>query len=299
MEIISVTFSQAIEGFKNYLFEKNRSINTIRSYSQDLRFFESWLSSIHSNPIMVQEITKTDIKDFEREIKAITSLSPATVNRRLVAVKKWADYLFVSKFSPVNLGDEIEIKKVQKQNTIRWLTRQEVGRLLHAVEMTKHKNLQKGLLHETLIILLVNLGLRIDEACSLTKTSISFRNSIVNVTGKGNKHRIVPLTEKTKAHIQMWLENRDKDSDYILISSKSNQLSTRAAQHILKKYSAQLGIEITPHSLRHTYCKQLANSGVGLQSIAELAGHSSMDTTRIYVTPSIKELQMALKKTEF
>ncbi|MBZ9536532.1 tyrosine-type recombinase/integrase [Cytobacillus oceanisediminis] len=299
MEINSVTFSQAIEGFKNYLIEKNRSSNTIKSYVQDLHFLESWLSDIHSNPIMVHAITKTDIKDFEREIKLDSSLSPATINRRLVAIKKWADFLVESKFSPVNLSDEITIKKVQKQNTIRWLTRQEVGRLLHAIELTKHSNFQKGLLHETLVILLVNLGLRIDEACSLTKSSVSFRNGIINVIGKGDKHRVVPLTEKTKAHIQMWLEKREKDSDYILISSKSNRLSARAAQHILKKYSNQLGIEITPHSLRHTYCKQLANSGVGLQSIAELAGHSSMDTTRIYVTPSIKELQTALKKTEF
>lgn len=299
MEIISVTFSQSINEFKNYLIELNRSMNTIKSYVQDLQFLENWLYSRHSDPIMVEAITKTDIKDFERDLKATPSFSPATVNRKLVSVKKWADYLFESKFSPVNLGQEISILKVQKQNTIRWLTRQEVGRLLHAVQLTKHKNFQKGLLHETLIILLVNLGLRIEEACSLTKNSISFRNNLVNVLGKGSKHRVVPLTEKTKAHILLWLENREKDSDYILVSSKSSHLSTRAAQHILKKYSTQLGIEITPHSLRHTYCKQLADSGVGLQSIADLAGHSSMDTTRIYVTPSIKELQNALKKTEF
>lgn len=299
MEIVSVTFSQSINEFRNYLIESNRSKNTIKSYVQDLLILESWLFSRHADPIMVEAITKTDIKDFEREIKTTSTLSPATVNRKLVSVKKWATYLFESKFSPVNLGQEISIMKVQKQNTIRWLTRQEVGRLLHAVQLTKHKNFQKGLLHETLIILLVNLGLRIEEACSLTKNSISFRNNLVNVLGKGSKHRVVPLTEKTKAHILLWLENREKDSDYILVSSKSSQLSTRAAQHILKKYSTQIGIEITPHSLRHTYCKQLADSGVGLQSIADLAGHSSMDTTRIYVTPSIKELQNALKKTEF
>ncbi|MFE8702915.1 tyrosine-type recombinase/integrase [Cytobacillus sp. FJAT-54145] len=299
MEIVSVTFSQSINEFRNYLIESNRSMNTIKSYVQDLHILEKWLFSRHADPIMVEAITKTDIKDFERDIKTTSSLSPATVNRKLVSVKKWAAYLFESKFSPVNLGQEISILKVQKQNTIRWLTRQEVGRLLHAVQLTKHKNFQKGLLHETLIILLVNLGLRIEEACSLTKNSISLRNNLVNVLGKGYKHRVVPLTEKTKAHILFWLENRENDSDYILVSSRSSQLSTRAAQHMLKKYSTQLGIEITPHSLRHTYCKQLADSGVGLQSIADLAGHSSMDTTRIYVTPSIKELQNALKKTEF
>lgn len=234
MEIISVTFSQSINEFRNYLIELNRSKNTIKSYVQDLHFLENWLFSRHSDPIMVEAITNTDIKDFERDIKETSTLSPMTVNRKLVTVKKWSEFLFESRFSPINLGQEISTMKVQKQNTIRWLTRQEVGRLLHAVQLTKHKNFQKGLLHETLIILLVNLGLRIEEACSLTKNSISFHNNLVNVLGKGSKHRVVPLTEKTKAHILIWLENRDNDSDYILVSSRSSLLSTRAAQHILK-----------------------------------------------------------------
>lgn len=299
MENISVTLSQAIQGFKNYLIDQNKSINTVKGYIQDLCYFEQWLSNIYTSPIQIGSITKTDIKEFEREIKSNQSFSPATINRRLIALKRWTDYLAENEISLMNLGKDISIKKVQKQNNIRWLTRQEVGRLLHAVELTKYKNFQKGLLHETLILLLVNLGLRIEEACSLTKSSIHFQNNVINVIGKGDKHRIVPLTEKTKLHLQTWLEHRQKDSEYILVSSKSDQLSPRAAQHILKKYSNQIGIEITPHSLRHTYCKQLANSGVGLQVIAELAGHNSVDTTRIYVTPSMRELQNALKKTEF
>lgn len=299
MEMNSVTLSHSIEKFKQYLFEQNRSVNTVKSYVQDLRYFENWISPSQHDKILVQQITKIDLKDFEREIKGNSTLSPATINRRLVAIKKWSEYLYYNELSPVNLGKEMSVKKIQKQNNIRWLTRQEVGRLLHSVEITKKQNYLKGLLHETLIILLVNLGLRVDEACSLKITSISFRTNILNINGKGDKHRVIPLTEKTISHIQLWLEEREKESDYILVSSKSNQLSTRAAQHILKKYSTQIGVEITPHALRHTYCKQLADHGVGLHSIAELAGHSSVDTTRIYVTPSVQELKSAMKNSEF
>lgn len=299
MKSNQVTFNETFEGFKNYLSEKHRSVNTVKSYIQDLNYFEKWLCTKYLNTIMVQQITKTDIKDFERDIKANLNLSPATINRRLISIKKWSEYIVQSQYTPVNLGEEISIKKVQKQNNIRWLTRQEVGKLLHAVELTKHQNYKKGLLHETLIILLVNLGLRVEEACLLKTNNVKFHNNLISINGKGDKHRIIPLTERTRAQIQSWIVARDVDSEYILTSSKSDRLSTRAAQHILKKYSNLLGIEITPHSLRHTYCKQLANSGVGLETIAELAGHNSVDTTRIYVTPSIRELQSALKKTEF
>lgn len=77
------------------------------------------------------------------------------------------------------------------------------------------------------------------------------------------------MTENTKEAIDNWLKVRDQQSDYLLVSSKSNYITTRAVQHILKKYSSQIGIEITPHSLRHTYCKQLAQQGVDIQSIGK------------------------------
>ncbi|MGM8216873.1 tyrosine-type recombinase/integrase [Bacillaceae bacterium W0354] len=172
-------------------------------------------------------------------------------------------------------------------------------KLLHAIELTKQQNYKKGVLHQTIVYLAVNLGLRVQEVCDVKLVDMDVQRGIVRINGKGDKHRIVPLTENTKEAIDNWLKVRDQQSEYLLVSSKSNYITTRAIQHIFKKYSSQLGIEITPHSLRHTYCKQLAQQGVDIQSIAELAGHSSVDTTRIYVTPSIRELQDALKKTEF
>jgi len=165
--------------------------------------------------------------------------------------------------------------------------------------LTKQQSFTKGILHQTIVYLAVNLGLRVQEMCNVKVFDVDFQRNIINLKGKGNKHRIVPLTDHTKGAIDTWLKERNKESEYLLVSSKSNRMSPRAIQHIFKNYSDQLGIQITPHSLRHTYCKQLAEQGVNIQSIAELAGHSSIETTRIYVTPSIQELHSALRKTEF
>ncbi|MCF2650057.1 MULTISPECIES: tyrosine-type recombinase/integrase [Niallia] len=299
MNTASATISQSVESFKTYLFKNDKSLNTIKSYSQDLNHFLKWLHQRYEQPHLISMLTSTDLKDYERQLKSDDSIAPTTVNRRLVALMKWSEFLLTVGSTSVNLSNNIKIKRIQKQNNIRWLTRKEVGRLLHAIELTKQQNYKKGMLHQTIVYLAVNLGLRVQEICNVRIIDIDIQKEIIRINGKGDKHRITPLTENTKDTIVNWLKVREQESEYLLVSSKSNHLTTRAVQHIFKKYSNLLGIEITPHSLRHTYCKQLAEHGVDIQSIADLAGHSSIETTRVYVTPSIQELQNALKRTEF
>lgn len=299
MNTAPATISQSIESFKTYLLENDKSLNTIKSYSQDLNHFSKWLHQRYEQHHLISMLTSTDLKDYERQLKSDDSIAPTTVNRRLVALMKWSEFLLTVGSTSVNLSNNIKIKRIQKQNNIRWLARKEVGKLLHAIELTKQQNYKKGLLHQTIVYLAVNLGLRVHEMCNARISDMDLQRSIINVNGKGNKHRIVPLTENTREAIVNWLKERNQKSEYLLVSSKSNHITTRAVQHIFKNYSIQLGIEITPHSLRHTYCKQLAQHGVDIQSIAELAGHSSIETTRVYITPSIQELQNALKRTEF
>lgn len=299
MNTAPVTISQSIEEFKIHLLENDKSLNTIKSYSQDLNYFFKWIQQRYEPPHLISILTSTDLKDYEHHLKSDSTIAPSTINRRLISLIKWSEFLVTIGSTNINLANNIKIKKVQRQNNIRWLTRKEVGKLLHAVELTKQQNFKKGMLHQTIVYLAVNLGLRVQEICDVKLVDMDVHRGIVRINGKGDKHRIVPLTENTKEAIGNWLKVRDQQSEYLLVSSKSNYITTRAVQHIFKKYSIQLGIEITPHSLRHTYCKQLAQQGVDIQSIAELAGHSSVDTTRIYVTPSIRELQDALKKTEF
>ncbi len=299
MNSVPATFSQSLESFKTHLLEQDKSLNTIKSYIQDLNHFFKWICQRYERPHLISVLTSTDLKDYERHLKSDESIAPATINRRLVALMKWSEFLVSIGSTSVNLSKNIKIKKIQRQNNIRWLTRKEVGKLLHAIELTKQQNHKKGMLHQTIVYLAVNLGLRVQEICNVKIVDIDTQRGIIRINGKGDKYRVVPLTENTKEAIINWIEERNQDSDYLLMSSKSNLITTRAVQHIFKKYSDQLGIEITPHSLRHTYCKQLAQHGVDIQSIAELAGHSSIETTRVYVTPSIQELQNALKRTEF
>ena len=121
--------------------------------------------------------------------------------------------------------------------------------------------------------------------------------------GKGNKQRNVPLNSEARKAIQDWLAVRPQVSDtfiWIAVEAAADDgISGRAVQRILRRYAQDAGLsELTPHILRHTFAKNLANNNVGLEKIAALLGHSSLNTTRIYVTPDARDLERAVEQLE-
>ena len=122
--------------------------------------------------------------------------------------------------------------------------------------------------------------------------------------GKGNKQRTVPLNVDARSALSAWLEIRPEmfENNFVFVALESNSqgpLSSRTIQRIVQRYGedAQLP-DLTPHILRHTFAKNLLNSGVTLEKVASLLGHSSLDTTRIYVTPSLQDLEQAVSRIE-
>ncbi|MGM8216723.1 site-specific integrase [Bacillaceae bacterium W0354] len=129
MNTAPTTISQSIERFKIYLLENDKSLNTIKSYSQDLNYFFKWIQQRYDPPHLISILTSTDLKDYERQLKSDSTIAPSTINRRLISLMKWSEFLVTIGSSNINLANNIKIKKVQRQNNIRWLTRKEVGKL--------------------------------------------------------------------------------------------------------------------------------------------------------------------------
>lgn len=297
----SVSVVNSIQLFEHYLETKGNSIKTIKSYKEDINYFHNWLKNRYQGESPhVHFITAIDCKDYENFLKNESGLSTATINRRIVAVRKWSSFLLITGIQNADIGKELKTKKFQRQNQIKWLERSEVGQLFHLIERGNGKNDAKVALHKAIISILVNAGLRVDEVSKLEIDHFDCVNKVVHVYhGKGDKYRVVPVGENTIKSVKVWLEFHPQNTRYLFPSTRSEKITVRAVEHILKRYSKQLGIEITPHMLRHTFCKQLASKGVGLETIASLAGHNSIETTRIYVTPSVKELQKAVRSIEF
>lgn len=149
-------------------------------------------------------------------------------------------------------------------------------------------------------MLMLHTGLRVSEVSNLHTgdVSISPRKGEVMVRGgKGEKFRSVPLNSNVRKAIKAYLSVRPEvDHDHVFVGQKGERLRPPGIYYLVRKYAYEARIEnISPHTLRHTFGKNLIDAGVSLDRVATLLGHSSLNTTRIYTVPSQADLQDAVE----
>lgn len=121
------------------------------------------------------------------------------------------------------------------------------------------------------------------------------KGSVTVRDGKGGKHRLVPLNVEARGALNDWLAVRPNVSEGALfIGQRGEPLRPRAAQRQLALYGRRAGVEVTPHALRHTFAKNLIDSGVSIEKVAALLGHANLNTTRVYVMPGERDLEEAV-----
>jgi len=144
-------------------------------------------------------------------------------------------------------------------------------------------------------VLLLNTGLRLGEteALNLNDVGINARSGNVRVRrGKGRRARTVPLNHDARTVLQAWLDVRPEDTDNALfLSQKGGRLSSSAISNVIAKFADRTGLDdVSPHTLRHSFAKNLVDADVGLEKVATLLGHESLETTRLYTQPSKADL---------
>ena len=209
-------------------------------------------------------------------------VNPAETIRSVPQVQQGAKYLDRKEQFALQRAIEKDLQLAKLRYPKRWLTRRRDA---------------------SLTICLLNTGLRLHEALEmcLDNLEISDRKGKLSVHGKGSKFRQVPLNTEARKALHAWLCVRpDVNGGHLWIAVESVQegsLSSRSVQRIVERYGQQAGIEnLTPHILRHTFAKNLVDQGVGLEKVAALLGHSSLNTTRIYITPNEMDLEQAVEK---
>jgi integrase/recombinase XerC len=233
------------------------------------------------------------------------------VNRKLAALSalmSWAKSCGKISSDPTE-----GIKLVQQTvSAPKWLDRKEQFSLQRAIEkdlqLSKLRYPKRWLTRRrdaSLVQFLFNTGLRLSETIALHLNDVELsdrRGSVLVRMGKGNKQRRVPLNSEARKALQEWMAVRpqtDSHFVWVAVESETNGLSGRAVQRVMHRYGQDAGLEeLTPHVARHTFAKNLVNSGVGLEKVASLLGHSSLNTTRIYTTPDEHDLEMAVEKLE-
>jgi integrase/recombinase XerC len=175
-----------------------------------------------------------------------------------------------------------------------WLTRPQQAAFIRAVQTGK------SLRDLAVCGLMLHAGLRVSEVCSLTRGDLVLRQrsgSVLVRQGKGNKQRRVPLNVTIRQILLDYLVSFPESQQVVFASDRAKHLTPRAVQHLVHRYAYKAHLEqVTPHTLRHSFCKNLVDVGVSLDKVALLAGHTSLDVTRRYTTPSEQDLQAAVER---
>ncbi len=285
-----------IDRFLEELERQQLSRYTIENYASDLRVFARFFQGSTGEEFRAASITPTDIRDFKAHLVAVEKRSPATTNRRLYALRKffhWAIAAGLAKEDPTMV-----VKGVQSTPLApRSLAKKDVDRLLRAAERDENKR-NLGILQ-----VLRHTGIRIGELAALRLSDVELserKGRLIVRSGKGSRHRVVPLNADARRALSDYLEVRPRVSDdHLFISQRGKGLQEQAVELIVGKYAHAAGLEgVTPHQLRHSFGKHALDAGVDLVTVSRLLGHTRLDTTARYTTPSERDLEKAVEKLE-
>lgn len=281
-----------ITDFKEFLERENKSANTIKSYISEVKLFLKWLEETEGREIKIDEVFTGDIKSY-KEYLLSRRKTPNTINKKIESLRSFFDAF---------LGKHIvSLPKVKQQgNTVKWLSRNEKNALLRVVNREDlFKGDFLGFRNRAIIYTFLLSGLRLNELINLRWED--WKNGYIEVMGKGGKYRRVETnSELRKIFAEMKEKQQEKgiQSDYIFCTTKGKPLQVPTLEDIFKKINKQLDFKVTPHMLRHTFAHDLVQKGVRIDLVADILGHSQLETTRIYTTPSAEERRKAVESLE-
>ena len=281
---------EALKNFLDYLdVEKNRSPATRRNYERCLvRFIRQ------ENIKSVSDISEPSIRSFRVYLaNPEVNLKKRTQAYHVIVIRNFLKYLAREGIKTV-APERVELPQIPERQ-IKIVEYDDVERLLNAPQGGSLKSLRDRAILETLF----STGMRVSELCSLDRF-INLSRGEITIRGKGEKLRVVFLSDRARAAIKNYLDKR-QDADEPLFISISHgkdpkilgRINPRTVQRLVNKYARAAGItgKVTPHQLRHQFATDLLLNGADLRSVQELLGHSNISTTQIYTHVTNRELK--------
>lgn len=268
--------SEYIDKYFKYLeFERKLSVNTLKSYFNDLKDFDMFFKG---------QVINNNYDDLKKYIATLQDKNSRTISHYITVINSYYSFLVNENIIKENPCNNLSSPKVAKKLP-NYLTEDEIDRLLDIRLLTPFDYRNKAMME-----LLYATGLRITELCSLKITDVDINNCFIRVMGKGKKERIVPVTDLALNYLALYVTEyrnlilKNKISDYLFISNSLTNISRQGFFKILKKECKRAGIEknVSPHVLRHSFATHLLKNGADLRIIQELLGHEDISTTQIY-----------------
>ena len=290
-----MSINTLITDFLEYLeIEKNRSSKTIENYDHYLKRFVSWAKI--KNP---QQITSDLVRKYRIYLNRVQDsrgkeLKKVTQNYHVIALRNFLKYLAKRDIKALT-AEKVELGKTPSRQ-IEFLEGDELERLLEAPSGEKPADLRD----KAILELLFSTGLRVSELAGLNRETINLKKGEFSVRGKGDKIRVVFLSETAKEALENYLEKRTDIDKALFVRlaqgekpAENLRLTPRSIQRIIKKYAVKAGLtkKVTPHTLRHSYATDLLINGADIRSVQSMLGHSSITTTQIYTHITDKQLR--------
>lgn len=291
----------------NLISNRGLSINTQKSYRDAFILFTRYIENqckLDMLSYRIENFNAEIILSFLHYLSTELHSSDTTCNQRLAALKSFAKY--VARSYPDFLKNSIMILDIKEKKVnnpvIDYLTKDEMEAFLQIPD----KSSCNGYRDYLLFLILYNTGARVSEIVNLKISDISFGDqSYVLLRGKGRKERTTPLWKKTDQLIQDYIKRKlNVSNGSLFYGVRDNALTRHGIYEIIEKYAKiakkqipSLGNKkITPHTFRHTAAVHLLLSGVDINTIRALLGHSNVETTNIYASITLEMKQKAIDK---
>ena len=290
--------------FLEYIeIERGSAVKTVENYDRYLsRFFEQ--AGIKDTG----DISERNVREFRLWLNRqpgtkSDSMKRRTQNYYMIALRAFLKFLRKRDIPAVS-PEKIELAKLPERQ-IDIITSAELGRLMKATEEALAKETDEYkktayLRDRAILELLFSTGLRVSELCSLN-ADLDLSRDELSVRGKGEKVRVVFLSQAAKSAVRTYLKARKDMEEALFVdgrASKPHRITPRDIQRHLKSYVARAGITsvVTPHTLRHAFATDLLSNGADIRSVQQLLGHASINTTQIYTHITDSHLREIHKK---
>lgn len=272
-----------LKKYKSYItLEQGLSNNTREAYLHDV---EKLFAYFEDEKI---DFLKVELEHFHSFAAALmdVGIGERSIARILSGIRSFYKFLVLDGYLEQDPTELLESPKIGK-HLPEVLSVEEID----AIEGVIDVSTPEGQRDRAAIEMLYSCGLRVSELCNLLLSDLYLDEGFLRVTGKGNKQRLVPISERAIRELKSWFAFRNSinikpgEEDYVFISAaRKKHLSRITVFHNIKVYAEQAGIQktISPHTFRHSFATHLLEGGANLRAIQTMLGHESISTTEIY-----------------
>lgn len=288
-----------VKGYKAYLqLEKSLSANSVEAYLRDVHMFLVFLDKKYAG-IAFEHIELHHFLSFLESINEV-EMAASSQARIVSGLKSFFNYLLLERIIFQNPTTFLETPKIQRKLP-DVLSIEEIDLLFSHIDHSTFDGQRNRAILETMY----GCGLRVSELTGLKISDLYLDVGFVRVIGKGNKERLVPISDEASRYIGIYREtirNHGKiangQEDILFLSKQGKGLSRVMIFLIIKKVAQSAGItkNIYPHTLRHSFATHLVENGADLRAVQEMLGHESITTTEIYTHLDRNFLQQTLQK---